>query len=524
MSAAMCVHNFEFIRHEQPALASLLREAEMLLGDDSCCFLLKIRLALELWCHDFADLHGLQLALETTLAEKLEILSSQKVFPADLLQQLMQLRQHTNQAVHIQQDLRGRHMTMQPLERVQQVSILQCLFELVSYTKRFQQPDSELPVWLPYPKQNLRVLLTAAFDYTNDIAAAGQAAVQLAQAIQHQLAQQKRQQQSDTATLTDLQYWLERGLRLGSSAALNMLSELVFAKQYPSFDLPMLSQWIQRYQQQQPSMQLDYLHAQLLERQHQLDKALKSYQKAADAGHHAAIKRLLEYWASRDQQQLQHYLQLGVKFNEPFALLSSMALVLVDVSKATAADLPAASLKTLKGYLVKARAMSIAGLGYIEGMCHHLGILGYAQDDAIASQLVQANYQKVPSYCKAAVNTFYLLLSAQQHGNAVSIASRAMAQLDENRDRDTLAELEFDIAMALLKLHELKTPVPFVKTPQQLLQSAAKRGYNNASLFLNSHVRTISKLAKRNTLVVPGWAKQLAARGARVSACVGNNL
>ncbi|MDZ7901628.1 MAG: hypothetical protein U5L01_03420 [Rheinheimera sp.] len=50
--------------------------------------------------------------------------------------------------------------------------------------------------------------------------------------------------------------------------------------------------------------------------------------------------------------------------------------------------------KTLKSYWVKARGMGISGLGYIEGMCHEHGILGFAQDSQLAAQLVLENYWK----------------------------------------------------------------------------------------------------------------------------------
>jgi len=541
----MSVHNFEFVRSQHPALAQLLLEAERFLGDDSCCFLLKVRLALELWCHDFADLHGIPLPLETTLAEKLELLSSQKVFPQDLLEQLMQLRLHANQAVHIQQDLRGRHITMQPLERAQQIAILKCLFELVCYTKRYQQPAFELPLWQVYPRQNLRLLLETAMGGAEIQGESSVAAcVQVSRTLLQSFAAAKAAKApvGQQALLTaDIQYWLQRGLRLGlqhaSLEALQLLTELVFAKTHADIDLTVLADWLKQYQRAQPAAALDYLAGQLLERQNQLEKALHSYDKAAKAGHCGAIKRLLEYWGSRCQQRLQDQLQLGLQYNEPNALLLSMAMLLVDASKADIA-LPSSALKTLKGQLVKARGMSIAGVGYIEGMCHHLGILGYAKDNVLAGKLLLENFHKVPAYCKAALNTFYVLYGAEQFHSALKVAPKALAQLDESAHRDTLAELEFDIALSLLRLHEQKTPAAFFRTPRELLQSAAKRGYAKASLLINNSARQgflnshragrlthsgrshsdRSHSGRSQHIGMPVWATTLARRTERVSA------
>lgn len=530
----MSVHNFEFIRSQYPALAQLLFDAERFLSDDSCCFLLKVRLALELWCHDFADLHGIALPLETKLAEKLELLSSQKVFPQDLLEQLMQLRQHANQAVHIQQDMRGRHITMQPLERAQQIAILKCLFELVCYTKRYQQPEFELPLWQVYPKQNLRLLLeTAMGDAETQGEACVAACVQVSRALLQGFATSKAAKApvGQLALLTaDIQYWLQRGLRLGlqhaSLEALHLLTELAFAKTHADIDLNLLADWLKQYQRAQPAAALDYLAGQLLERQNQLEKALHSYDKAAKAGHCGAIKRLLEYWGSRCQQRLQEYLQLGLQYNEPNALLLSMAMLLVDASKADVA-LPSAALKTLKGQLVKARGMSIAGVGYIEGMCHHLGILGYDHNDELAGKLLLENFQKVPAYCKSALNTFYVLFGAEQFHSALKVAPKALAQLDETAHRAALAELEFDIALSLLRLHEQKTPAEFFRTPRELLQSAAKRGYAKAHLYISSNAQQLYRNSQRpgrsarprrsQSIGMPAWATTLAKRTERVS-------
>lgn len=535
----MSVHNFEFVRSQHPALAQLLYDAERFLGDDSCCFLLKVRLALELWCHDFADLHGIQLPLETKLAEKLELLSSQKIFPQDLLQQLMQLRQFANQAVHIQQDLRGRHNTMQPLERVQQVAVLQCLFELVCYTKRYQQPEFVAPLWQNYPKQNMRLLLETALGFSYQAADGSiSACVQVSRLLLQQ--QDETAKKSKTAPgqlallLADVQYWLNRALQLGLQSgrqqanleAINYLAELAFDKTHAEFDLALLANWLQQYQRSQPAAALDHLCGQVLERQNQLEKALKSYDKAATAGHLPAVKRLLEYWGSRDHQQLQHYLQLGLRLNEPTALLTNMALLLVDASKATEPH-SQAWLKNLKGQLVKARGIGLMGLGYIEGMCHHLGVLDYPKDDTLAVKLLLENFHKVPAYCKAAVNTFNVLYGAELFSSAVKVAPKALAQLDETASQ-ALAELELDIALSLLKLHEQKTPLAFFRTPKDLLQSAAKRGLSQANLFLNNsaqqgwlsgHCSSRRSAAGRgHSASMPVWATQLAKRGAQVNA------
>jgi hypothetical protein len=156
--------------------------------------------------------------------------------------------------------------------------------------------------------------------------------------------------------------------------------------------------------------------------------------------------------------------------------------------------------------------MGIAGLGYIEGMCQQLGILGFAHDPQRAADLVLANYRKIPSHCKAAVNAFNVLLAAERFADLIKVAPSALAQLDEQHDRQHLAEMEFDIAMALLKLHKQKTPVTFSKTPKQLLQSAARRGYAAASVMLSTEQKQSFSGGKRmapKALAVPVWAKQL---------------
>jgi hypothetical protein len=171
--------------------------------------------------------------------------------------------------------------------------------------------------------------------------------------------------------------------------------------------------------------------------------------------------------------------------------------------------------------------MGLMGLGYIDGMCHHLGVLDYPQDDVLAGELLLENFHKIPAYCKAAVNTFYVLFGSEQFKSALQVAPKALAQLDEVTHRDTLAELEFDIALSLLKLHEQKTPVEFFRTPRELLQSAAKRGCAKANLFINNsaqqHFLNGHRSSRRShsgrsqSIGMPAWATQLAKRGERVN-------
>lgn len=507
----MQASNFLFVGTYNKELAKMLVDAERYLADDSCCFLLKIRLALELWCHDFADLHGIQLSLETRLCEKLEILSSQKIFPEGLLLQLNQLRQDTNQAVHIKRDGLGRHITMQPLDRVQQIAVLKCLFDLVCYTARYQDDEFTAPLWQQYPKLNLRTVLNQA------MAGDGDACAQVAQL-------QLTHKQSD-----DFIYWINRGLKLGSKAALELLTEVAFAKTYTDVDLAFLSTWLKQFNKTQPSPVLDELMGRVYERQQLLDKALQSYDKAAKAGNHAAIKRLLDYWGSRCQQRLKDYLTVGVRFNEPHALLYSMAMLIGQISKPQlSGDADAVDLKTLKSYWIKARGMGISGLGYIEGMCHQLGLIGFELDTKRAAELLVEHYQKLPSYCFAAVNTFMVLFEVEQYAQLIKVAPKALSQLTECGSQAEIGQMECNIALALVRLHEAKTPLPFSRTPKQLLQSALRRGYTPASGLSSA----ASKLAVQKSRVqrsltvtsnftpIPAWAQKMVTKSKLVTSVV----
>lgn len=315
----------------------------------------------------------------------------------------------------------------------------------------------------------------------------------------------------------DLLYWLTRGLQLGSCDALEFLTELAFAKTHADIDLPLLLTWLKHFQQLQPCAGLDELTGRVFERQQQLDKALYHFDKAAQAGHQGAIKRLLDYWGNRCHDQLNHYLTIGTQFNNPHALLTRMAILVANISlDADQNQRGPEQLKQLKTYWVKARGMGIPGLGYIEGMCHQLGILGFAQDTQRAADLVLLNYRKVPAHCKAAVNTCNVLLAAERFAELIQVAPSALVQLDERQDSHHLAEMEFDIALALLKLHNQKTPVMFTKTPKQLLQSAARRGYTAASVMLAKEQKQTFSSGQRmapKAQVVPVWVRKLALRG-----------
>jgi hypothetical protein len=408
-----------------------------------------------------------------------------------------QLRQDTNQAVHIKRDGLGRHITMQPLDRVQQIAVLKCLFDLVCYTARYQDDEFTAPLWQQYPKLNLRTVLNLA------MAGDGDACAQVAQL-------QLTHKQSD-----DFIYWINRGLKLGSKAALELLTEVTFAKTYTDVDLAFLSTWLKQYNKTQPSPVLDELMGRVYERQQLLDKALQSYDKAAKAGNHAAIKRLLDYWGSRCQSTLQNYLVVGNRFNEPHSLLYSIAILIGKICEEQLVGGNDEEIhKTLKECWIKARGMGIPGVGYIEGMCHELGLLGFEKNSFLASELVKANYHKLPAYCMAAVNTFMVLFGSEQFADLIKVAPKALAQISETGDQQEIGRMECDIAYALVQLLQAKTPVPFNKTPRQLIQSAARRGYvPESSLVLKETKRHLKKhQSTAETSAIPNWVQKMVAK------------
>lgn len=489
--------NFDFVQETHPHFFELLSSAERFIGDDACCFLLKVRLALELWCYEYADLKSVQLCVESSLAEKLDKLQSTSVLPEQLISELKLLRRLCNGGVHIRENNRGQRMVFNDLTKAQMTHALKCLFELMVYVVRFRHSEAHIPAWRNYPSIDFTRVLYKASQGDGDACADIADYLFNAEPGDIPLFSQTKSE--------DISYWLRKGLKHQSVKAATLMASLVLDHKSSLFSLDEVQNALRSLKASSPNQQLNHLAGTIAERKGQMEQAIKHYQNAAEHGCHRSIQRLMGYFVYKNEAALNASIALGVKHREPMSAV-------VDLVCSTAIPEKAAA-KSFKGALISAKATSLPGLGFVEGLCHLHGYAGYTKDTEQAAELMYAHYKKLPEFIEPAASTFYVLLQAGKKQQAVTVAKEAMRQLSKANRVQQCAQLEMDLALVLIELCGSQHHVAFDQTPKSLLQSAAKKGLPEAIRFLT---QTQSRHLPKNTRATtkqrsPGgnWASRL---------------
>ncbi len=83
-------------------------------------------------------------------------------------------------------------------------------------------------------------------------------------------------------------------------------------------------------------LQVNYLAATIAERKGQMDQAVKQYQQAAEQGCQRSIKRLLDYFAFKNDTAINALVALGVKHREPVSTVVDLVCTLAAPEKANA--------------------------------------------------------------------------------------------------------------------------------------------------------------------------------------------
>lgn len=483
--------NFDFVQDTHPNFFELLSSAERFIGDDACCFLLKVRLVLELWCYEFADIKAVQLCVDSTLAEKIDKLQSVCVLPEQLISELKLLRRLCNEGVHIRENNRGQRIVFNDLSKAQMTQALKCLFELMVYLVRIQNSEVQIPGWRNYPGIHLTCLLHKATQGDGD------ACADIAEYLFN--AESSGVNQFSNHKSEDVSYWLRKGLSRNSTKAATLMASLVLDHKSTLFKLDEVQNALRSLKAGPSELQVNYLAATIAERKGQMDQAVKQYQQAAEQGCQRSIKRLLDYFAFKNDTTINALVALGVKHREPVSTVVDLVCTLAAPEKANA--------KSFKTELIGAKATSLPGFGFVEGLCYFNGYAGYAANSEKAAELMLSHYKKLPDFIEPAVLTFYVLLQAGKKKQLVNVAKDAMRQLTKANKVQELARLELDLAFVLIELCGSQQSVAFDQTPKGLLQSAAKKGLPEAISFL---AKTQARHLPKNTRAT---TKQRSANG-----------
>jgi tetratricopeptide (TPR) repeat protein len=374
---------------------------------------------------------------------------------------------------------------------------LKCLFELMVYVVRFKNSEAQIPAWRNYPSINVARAIYKATQGDGD------ACADIAEYLFR--AEDENIQHFDNFKSEDISYWLRKGLRHQSVKAATLMASLVLEHKSSLFSLDEVQNALRSLKASSSDQELNHLAGTIAERKGQMEQAIKHYQKAAEQGCHRSIKRLVEHFASKNDAVFSNFIAQGVKHREPISTVVDLVFTLATPEKVKA--------KSFKSAIISAKATSLPGFGFVEGLCYFNGYAGYTQDGERAAELMLRHYKKLPDFTEPAVLTFYVLLQMDKKSQLVSVAQEAMRQLSKANKTQELARLELDLAFVLIELCGTHRHVAFEQTPKSLLQSAAKKGLPEAISFLaqtqSRHLPKNTRATTKQQSTSGNWASRL---------------
>lgn len=218
----MLKSSFTILKSAYPELYQLAVEAEKYAHSDHPAFLLKIRIFLEIWCHEIAYKKNKQHHIEPKLFDKIEQLTLLDVIDHQLAGYLHNVRSICIQGVHLRFDTNlGFSQTLE----IKDNDINHCLnaiYRLASILIGHEQLSSADGLKL---SEGAKLEAAVAQGFVGD----GKACL-TAVKIMHKDLQLKRNKSQHSES--DIEYWLNKALQLECLEALEFYAQLVTEKRY----------------------------------------------------------------------------------------------------------------------------------------------------------------------------------------------------------------------------------------------------------------------------------------------------
>lgn len=470
--------SFSILESKYPELYHVAIEAENYAHSDHSAFLLKIRMFLEIWCHEFSFKKTKHVQIEPKLFDKIDQLKSLDVITPEITSLLHETRTVCNKGVHLIFDKnRG---FCQVLE-ISDNEINQCLstiFRLSALLIGEQNLTSRDGLQI---SEQAKLASAVKLGFLGD----GKASLNAAKLIHGNL---KSAKAKSKFTENDLVYWLNKALQQHCLDALEFYSQLVGEDRYKQITLNQLKAWLEKITSHKNNSGFALIAAKTYEKLGDMVTALKHYQHAAEKGCFHSIKRLQDYWIKRDEEQFNAIINLGSQFNERRSVYYFLLFQTLELKNAEhSADQYAQKLKELKQQYLKAKAFCVEGLAYAEAVLGMYHLLDFKLTMEEAAETVEQQWEKAP-------RCFILdyAIFVEFYNNMICcpfMVEMAQAIMPLCIDQKRLANLEFELALLQAHLTREKKIYPVKQNTRELLKSAARKGHKEAQSTLQ-HLNT----------------------------------
>lgn len=466
--------SFSILGSKYPELYHVAIEAENYAHSDHSAFLLKIRMFLEIWCHEFSFQKTDQVHIEPKLFDKIEQLRLLDIIPTAICSLLHETRAICNKGVHLTFDAKRGFCQVLEISDNEVNQCLSTIFRLAALLIGEQNLSSLDGLQM---SEQAKLVAAVKQGFLGD----AKASLNVAKLIHSDL---KLAKTKSKFTEHDLVYWLNKALAQKCNEALAFYSQLITEHRYKSITLHQLKTWLDEFKSLKNSEGFAFIAAKTHEKLGEMRTALKYYQQAAEQGCFHSIKRLQDYWISRDQDRFHAVIILGSNFNERRSVFYLLMYLAINVKFCPAAENDVQeNLKELKKQYLKAKSFCVEGLAYAEALLGFYRLLGLNLTIEQFSIEVEKSWVKAPKSLMIDVAIFHeLYINMVCEPFMVSIAQSSIQLCKEP---DMLANLEFDLALLQARLTAERKPFTAKQNTRELLKSAARRGHKEAISVLS---------------------------------------
>lgn len=475
--------NFEFLKPEFSELYLQAVQAEKYLYTDSQSSLSKMRLFVEMACHELGKYFSLIPPVHGDLRNKIHMLSASGCVDAWVIDAMHRLREEGNRSVHLT-EVNGNYVAQLNISRQRMKSMMQDVHEIAKFIvcKMKDISLSEVGDWIEPEQSQLAEQVYAALNGDR------YSSFTLAEHFYQQLEEMKETGNEKWWNKTiyadrqrDLAYWLEKAHAQGHPS-----SWFLLAKSYASKKLmpdqgrdakTCFKQAIKDDSDGEPT----FYYGLYLQTQQQHNLGWEMIAEAANKGYHQALGWMQEKSYSSDLSTYQTWLDLGLKCNQ----LTAFTMDAHQKLERYEADVDnEVYLKQLRSAVITGTAKRAPGISYVSAYIDGIGMgnKSISKED-MAEKMVTAA-QALPSFLPYQARLFRVVSEVGgQYSVMRKIYSRALAQTD-----DAAGKAHVKYVMAKTAIDEFKV-TKTVKTPDSIhnmLQEAADEGHQEARAYLNS--------------------------------------
>ncbi|EGU34050.1 hypothetical protein VII00023_15518 [Vibrio ichthyoenteri ATCC 700023] len=481
--------NFAFLKDGLGELYKQAVLAERYYFTDPQSSMAKIRLFVELACHELGMHFKLRPPVHGDLSNKIKMLQASHCIEEWVIGEMNILRHDGNRSVHMT-EVNGAYIAEMKVSRTRMKKHMSSLFEIANYVGKTilgTQPKS-YDTWQEPKPCELSSLVTDALKGSKE------ASYYLANRIYTELLEMSEQtgksrwwqKEQYLDKQADLRYWLEKSHRQGHPQ-----SWLLFAKCQSNKLLPVaakrnVKECFKQALKFDEDGEVAFEFGSYLLKHEETKLGADYIRQSAERGYHQALSFQLDV-TFRSGGNKENWVERAIEYRLPEAFTAEVFLKLETYEAEPTED----TLKALRSALVVAQSRRSPGIALLKS---YVDLTVYAvqqRDKSAQNQAIQAmvdSYESVPAYLDVELRLFNQISQDDKHYDLmIKIYHQSIQQV---RSEIEAAGIKYTVVKhALSKAGEKFKMRDGVKTPKPiptLLQEAADAGHSEARAYVNS--------------------------------------